>query len=321
MRSRGGHVGDGTCVVGGDARSGARYTPAIVRIGLACAVVAAVCIVEVGSTSGADTRSSRAPPPRRPRRSRGAHHRRPQLRHHARHLHRRVPGRSRRSRCRRRSTSARSARRSRRRAATAPRRRAQPGRAAAGAGRVDQRQPEPRPTPSRPRPTATASASATSRRRRRSRHRGRRRRVGGHRRAGGLITSAGSPRARTPSIDSGNTRTATATADIGSISLANGAVVLGGLHWGATQTSGAATPRPRPSRIGSLTVAGATIDLSTSSDFTRRRCWPSSTRPVAGRVQHPVAGRVDAARRHLEISPLTSASTTTRSAKRSSAPT
>jgi hypothetical protein len=34
---------------------GRRYTPATVRVGLACAVGAAVCIVELGSGSGADT--------------------------------------------------------------------------------------------------------------------------------------------------------------------------------------------------------------------------------------------------------------------------
>jgi hypothetical protein len=64
------------------------------------------------------------------------------------------------------------------------------------------------------------------------------------------------------SVDNGNTRTAWATADIGQLSLANGLVVLGGLHWDAEEQSGGATQTTGTFSIGSLTVAGVPVDLS-----------------------------------------------------------
>jgi hypothetical protein len=79
---------------------------------------------------------------------------------------------------------------------------------------------------------------------------------------GGLISISGLTSSAQASIDNGATRTATATADVGQISLGNGAVVLGGLHWQATNQSGAQSTSSGTFSIGSLKVGG--IPVSTS---------------------------------------------------------
>ncbi len=81
---------------------------------------------------------------------------------------------------------------------------------------------------------------------------------------GGLLAVNGLTSSAKTSIDNGATRTATATSDIGQISLDNGAVVLGGLQWTATQQSGATTTSTGTFSIGSLTVAGVPVDLSSA---------------------------------------------------------
>ncbi|HWF17179.1 MAG TPA: hypothetical protein VG244_13425 [Acidimicrobiales bacterium] len=79
---------------------------------------------------------------------------------------------------------------------------------------------------------------------------------------GGLLTISGLGSSAHASIDNGATRTASATSSIAAISLANGAVQLGGLTWTATQQSGATTTSTGTFSIGSLTVAGVKLDLS-----------------------------------------------------------
>jgi hypothetical protein len=79
---------------------------------------------------------------------------------------------------------------------------------------------------------------------------------------GGLLTISGLSSSAHASIDNNATRTATATSTVASISLAHGAVQLGGLQWTATQQSGATTTSTGTFSIGSLTVAGVKIDLS-----------------------------------------------------------
>ena len=82
---------------------------------------------------------------------------------------------------------------------------------------------------------------------------------------GGLLAVNGLASSAKASIDNGATRTATATADVGQLSLGNGAVVLGGLQWTATQQSGGATTSSGAFSVGSLTVAGVPVDLSSLS--------------------------------------------------------
>jgi hypothetical protein len=79
---------------------------------------------------------------------------------------------------------------------------------------------------------------------------------------GGLLAINGLTSSAKASIDNGATRTATATSDIGQISIDNGAVVLGGLQWTATQQSGGTTTSTGTFSIGSVSVAGAPVDLS-----------------------------------------------------------
>jgi hypothetical protein len=82
---------------------------------------------------------------------------------------------------------------------------------------------------------------------------------------GGMVAVNGLTSSAKASIDNGATRTATATSDIGQISLASGTVVLGGLQWTATQQSGGTTTSTGTFSIGSLTVAGVPVDLSSLS--------------------------------------------------------
>jgi len=79
---------------------------------------------------------------------------------------------------------------------------------------------------------------------------------------GGLLSIDGLTSSSHASIDNGATRTATATSDVGQISLAKGAVVLKGLHWSATQQSGGATAATATFSVDSLVVAGVPVDLS-----------------------------------------------------------
>jgi hypothetical protein len=80
---------------------------------------------------------------------------------------------------------------------------------------------------------------------------------------GGLLTVGGLTSTSSVAIVNGNTRTATATSDVGQISLAKGAVVIGGLHWAATQTTGATTAASGTFSVGSIKVAGVALPLPT----------------------------------------------------------
>jgi hypothetical protein len=83
---------------------------------------------------------------------------------------------------------------------------------------------------------------------------------------GGLLAISGITSSAHTSIDNGATRTATATSNIGQISIDGGAIVLGGLQWTATQQSGGATTSTATFSIGSLTMAGVSQDLSSLSN-------------------------------------------------------
>jgi hypothetical protein len=87
---------------------------------------------------------------------------------------------------------------------------------------------------------------------------------------GGLLTISGLTSSSHTAIDNGSTRTSTASSSIGSISLVKGLVQIGGLTWTATQQTGATTTSDGTFSIGSLTVAGVKLDtakLLNSSTF------------------------------------------------------
>ncbi|HEY6473038.1 MAG TPA: choice-of-anchor P family protein [Acidimicrobiales bacterium] len=79
---------------------------------------------------------------------------------------------------------------------------------------------------------------------------------------GNFLTISGLSSTTHASIDNGATRTATATSTIGSISLVNGLIQLGNLVWTATQQTGATSTSTATFSVGTLTVAGVTLDLS-----------------------------------------------------------
>jgi hypothetical protein len=81
----------------------------------------------------------------------------------------------------------------------------------------------------------------------------------------GLVDVLGATTSATTEVLNGNERYATATADIASISIAKGLIQLKGLHWVATQTSGATSSSTASFDVGGLSIAGVNIDLSNNS--------------------------------------------------------
>jgi hypothetical protein len=75
----------------------------------------------------------------------------------------------------------------------------------------------------------------------------------------GVLTVSGAQSSASTSIVKGETRVATATSDIGSVSLLGGLVVLNGLHWSATQSTGATAAQSGSFSVGSLSLAGKTV--------------------------------------------------------------
>jgi hypothetical protein len=99
----------------------------------------------------------------------------------------------------------------------------------------------------------TPSASATT--------------LGGDFNAAGAIDMSGLDSAAQAQVVSGQTRSVTSTADVGQISLVGGLVVLKGLHWEASQQSGAANTSAAAFSIGSATVAGVTMPASSPAQL------------------------------------------------------
>jgi hypothetical protein len=75
----------------------------------------------------------------------------------------------------------------------------------------------------------------------------------------GVLTVNGAQSSASTSIVKGQTRVAVATSDIGSISLLGGLVQLNGLHWSATQSTGATSAQSGSFSISSLSLAGKTV--------------------------------------------------------------
>jgi hypothetical protein len=104
---------------------------------------------------------------------------------------------------------------------------------------------------------------------------------------GGLLAINGLTSAAHASIDNGNTRTATATTDIGQLSILNGAVVLGGLHWAATNVSGISSQSTASFTLGSLTVAGVPQNLPGMSPQTELNIVNTVLSPLGVNIQWP----------------------------------
>ncbi len=122
---------------------------------------------------------------------------------------------------------------------------------------------------------------------------------------GGLFTIKGLTSQTHASIDNGATRTATATADIGSLSLGDGLVVLGGLHWSAENQTGAASTSTGTFSISALTIGGVAVPTSTldsESPATVFSVINTALAPVGINVQWPSTATLPDGT--IEISPM-----------------
>jgi len=101
--------------------------------------------------------------------------------------------------------------------------------------------------------TPTPSASATT--------------LGGAFNAASAIAMSGLDSAAQAQVVSSQTRSVTSSADVGQISLLGGLVILKGLHWEASQQSGAATTSAASFSLGSAIVAGVTMPASSPAQL------------------------------------------------------
>jgi hypothetical protein len=121
---------------------------------------------------------------------------------------------------------------------------------------------------------------------------------------GGLVTVSGLTSSSHTSIDNGNTRVAEATSDVGAISIAKGAIVLGGLHWAATQESGAKTLSTATFSLGSLKVSGVAVPLpATTSPQVLLNIINTVGAPLGFNIQWPASSTLPDGT--VVISPLT----------------
>jgi hypothetical protein len=103
-------------------------------------------------------------------------------------------------------------------------------------------------------------------------------------------------------VENGATRSAEAAADISSVSLANGLVVLKGLHWEAQQTSGASSTSTGTFAISGLTVAGTNVPVSNDDAATILQVVNSALSEVGLQVDWPTQTTLSDG--EVEISPL-----------------
>jgi hypothetical protein len=105
----------------------------------------------------------------------------------------------------------------------------------------------------------------------------------------GLVDVLGATTSATTEVQNGDTRYATATADISAVSIAKGAVVLKGLHWEATQTTGATNTSSSSFDISGMTVGGINIPVSSSSIATVLQIINTTLAPVGFEIEWPAA--------------------------------
>jgi hypothetical protein len=77
----------------------------------------------------------------------------------------------------------------------------------------------------------------------------------------GVVSVSGGQSSANTSIVNGQTRQAVATSSIGSVSLLGGLVSLNGLHWTATQSTGATSAQSGTFSVSSISLAGKTISI------------------------------------------------------------
>jgi hypothetical protein len=103
----------------------------------------------------------------------------------------------------------------------------------------------------------------------------------------GLVDVVGATSSANAALQGGTTRYASATADISSVSLDNGLVSLGGLHWVATQTSGSSSTSSGTFDVSTLTVAGVSVPISNDSAATVLDVVNTALSPIGLQVDWP----------------------------------
>jgi hypothetical protein len=104
---------------------------------------------------------------------------------------------------------------------------------------------------------------------------------------GSLVSVSGATVNSVSEVLNGNTRYASATSDIAGISLAGGLVQLKGLHWVATQTSGATNTSTASFSISGLTVAGVTVPIQNDSVTTLLSILNTALSPLGLNIDWP----------------------------------
>jgi hypothetical protein len=103
----------------------------------------------------------------------------------------------------------------------------------------------------------------------------------------GVVSVEGATSSANAALQNGATRYASATSDITSVSLANGLISLGGLHWVATQSSGGSTASSGTFDISTLTVAGTSVPISNDSVSTILTVINTALSPIGLQVDWP----------------------------------
>jgi hypothetical protein len=104
----------------------------------------------------------------------------------------------------------------------------------------------------------------------------------------GLVNVTGVVTSAQASVVNGVTRLANATADISAVSLANGLVVLKGLHFVANQQTGAASSSTASFDISGLTIAGTNVPVTNDDATTVLQIINTALSPVGLQIDWPV---------------------------------
>jgi hypothetical protein len=103
----------------------------------------------------------------------------------------------------------------------------------------------------------------------------------------GMVSVQGATSSANAALQNGATRYASATSDITTVSLANGLISLGGLHWVATQSSGASSASAGTFTVSSLTVGGTNVPISNDSVATILTVVNTALSPIGLQVDWP----------------------------------
>ncbi|HUO48078.1 MAG TPA: choice-of-anchor P family protein [Acidimicrobiales bacterium] len=123
----------------------------------------------------------------------------------------------------------------------------------------------------------------------------------------GVITISGGDSSADAQMVTGQTRTATATADVGQVSLLNGLVTLNGLHWTTTQQTGPSNQvlaQTGSFSLTSVTVSGITTPVNVDNLNTVLTIVNTALAPTGFHVGPVPTLQVNPANRSTSVPPL-----------------